>query len=179
MKSSNVNSDQDVKKEKFVMVFGILLSETKNGEAVLLIRDVSSQTGFRLPGGKVILKAGPSRQRKREIHNLSKFIYNQSGINTKIDKKAKKPIFTRVCAVYILKGDLIKMYYPIIRQGKPCEFWERKTTFEKKWVNVSELLRNQSNTDIDYQTKIILKDFFKKRTSSHLIPVRELQAVAY
>jgi hypothetical protein len=181
MKNNEVSSEQNAKKKKFITVLAIYLSESKSVKEVLLVKDVSSENGFHLPGGKVVLQGGPKKQRKREIYKAKLFTYEQSGFNT----MALEPIDTRSCAFYSLKGELFKVYCLTINQKPPSQYWKRSSTFKERLVNISKILLGQSNAKIEYQTEIILKDFFKKRTRknkklrhSHLIPVRELQAVA-
>ena len=180
MINNKVNAND--KKKKFITVLGVFLSETKSGEEVLLVRDLIEKTGFKLPGGLVLLHGGPQKQRKREIHNLKKYVYAQTGFNTTV----KEPINIQTCALYSLDGELIKVYRLIIGQIQPSPHWPKLlNSFKMRMVNTGKILRELSSADIDSQTKIILKDFLKKHPQrkkglhdSHLILVRELPAIA-
>lgn len=165
--------------KKLITVLGVYLTDMENDQAVLLVKDPSSNE-YCLPGGRVILQGGPKTQRKRETHNLCKFVFQQTGFNT----SAAKPLNSRNCALYSLGDQPFKVYRLVPNQKMASPHWD-ESILQKRLVKIERILRDQYIPHLSRQTKLILKDFFKKRRpkkrdfrESHLNVVRDLQAIA-
>lgn len=178
-KSNDDRQEKVEEKKKLITVLGIYLTDMEYGKAVLLVRN-SFNNEYCLPGGRVILQGGPKTQRKREIHNLSKFIFQQTGFNTSV----AKPINSRNCAFYSVGGQPFKVYRLVLNQKMASPHWD-ENILQKRLVNIERILHDQYIPHLNRRTKMILKDFFKKRRckkrdfrDSHLNMVRDLQAIA-
>ncbi|MDD5341413.1 MAG: hypothetical protein PHC97_03175 [Patescibacteria group bacterium] len=160
---------------KTITVYGIYLRQDSNGSLqVLLVKDCSNRTGFRLPGGKVIISSR-GKQLKKEKHNLRKFVYMQSGYNL----ETKKPSGLPTCIVYTWSDEIYKVYDFKKTKKIISGYWSRDKKFMGQMFDLRKILHDEEVEEIEYTTELILKNFrslkwrkyFKSQT---LVPVKPL-----
>ncbi|MBN1325629.1 hypothetical protein JW977_01440 [Candidatus Falkowbacteria bacterium] len=171
--------EKELSKKKMCTVLGIYLSGSSKGLEVLLVNEINKDDKFRLPGGAVLLKGGAHRQRKRENHNLRKYVYLQAEFNIEI----LKPIGIRTFALYTYDNEIIKVYLITHSQKIISSSWHKNhPNYRARLVLIDEILNGKCYLRIDQITKIILTDFLrrinKKRKTNrhnHLVPVSEIK----
>lgn len=182
--SDKQKDNKDVRRKKLISVFGIYLTESNNGQEILLINEPSKNRRFRFPGGLVLSEGGPERQKKREKHNLKKYTYKQSGIPVEL----KEPIGINTCALYTLGEELIKVYLLTFSRKAPSQHWTSlHPGYKPRLITIDRIFNGETDLEIEPMTKTILGDFLKRMRkkkkiskSAYLIPVREIrkQAIA-
>jgi hypothetical protein len=163
MKNGNVDSQKNVnaEKKKRITVLGIYLSGNTNNEEILLVKDRSKNSGFKLPGGEILEPAKRKRLVKRRKHNLKKFVFMQSGFNLAVVEAADG----RASTTYSFAGEKIVVFLLKYNPEPASLFWYRNKNFEYRFVKLEEILNGIEKIRINQTDKIILKHFFSKRRS--------------